>query len=302
MKIAISGASGFIGSALTRELVLPGNQILRIVRSQGETSASELRWNPATGMIDRKQMEGIDAIIHLAGENIAGRWTQDKKNRIRDSRVLGTRMLVETITGLPHPPKVLISASATGYYGNRRDEILTEGSPSGRGFLAEVCTEWEESTQLASLAGIRVVLLRFGLVLSGRGGALPRMLPAFRMGLGGPIGNGRQYMSWITLTDAVRAIQFALDHEKLSGPVNVVAPQAVTNREFVRTLSNVLSRPAFLPVPAFIVKGLLGEMGQEVLLNSARVTPAKLTEAGFQYEHPVIENALQDCCQHPPRT
>ncbi|HBA84591.1 MAG TPA: TIGR01777 family protein [Verrucomicrobia bacterium] len=302
MKIAISGAGGFIGSTLTRALSVPENQVLRIVRTNAETSASELRWNPATGTIDRKHMEGIDAVVHLAGENIVGRWTQDKKNRIRDSRVLGTRLLVETLAGLTHPPKALICASATGYYGDRRDEVLTEKSSSGRGFLAEVCSEWEEATTLASAAGIRVVMLRFGLVLSGRGGGLPRMLLPFRLGLGGPIGGGQQYVSWITLVDAVHATQFALEQETLSGPVNVVAPQSVTQREFARTLGNVLSRPAFLPIPAFIVRGLLGDMGQEVLLNSARVAPNKLTDAGFQYEHPVIENALQACCQRPSRT
>ena len=297
MRIAVSGAGGFIGQALGRELQVSGNEVLRMARTSGDAPPRHLKWNPASGAIDRKQMEQIDAVIHLAGENIAGRWTEKKKAAIRDSRVLGTRMLVEALAGLPHPPKLFLCASAIGYYGDRGDELLNETSPAGSGFLAEVCSEWEAATTLAGAAGIKVVLLRFGFVLSSRGGGLPRMLLPFRLGMGGPIGNGKQYMSWITLVDAIRAIQFILAKNTFSGPVNIVAPQSVPNREFAQTLGRVLSRPAFLPTPAFVIKGLLGEMGRETILSSARVEPAQLLRAGFQYQHPVIENALQDCCK-----
>ena len=301
MRIAISGARGLIGSALGAALAADGHDPLRIVRTAGAAPEGCIRWNDITGTLDRKHMEGVEAVVHLAGENIAGRWTPEKKERIRNSRVVGTRLLVEALAGLPHPPRVLLTASALGFYGDRSDTLLTEASAPGNGFLAEVCVEWEAATELAAAAGIRVAPLRFGFVLSRQGGGLPRLLKIFRLGLGGRLGNGRQYMSWISLTDAVRAIQFTLSKEQLSGPMNVVAPQPVTNREFTKTLGRVLSRPAFWPVPAWALVSILGEMGQEVLLNSARVDPSKLTQAGFTYQHPVIENALQACCKKQAR-
>jgi hypothetical protein len=231
--------------------------------------------------------------VHLAGENIAGRWTREKKTRIRESRVRGTRLLSTTLAGLPRPPKVLVCASATGYYGNRGEEVLDESSPGGSGFLAGVCRDWEEAAIPAAEKGIRVVNLRFGIVLTAQGGALAKMLPAFRLGLGGKLGNGQQYWSWIVIDDLLSIIERALNREDLSGPINTVSPHPVTNQDFTRTLGAVLRRPNFFTVPASAVRLLFGEMGEEALLSSARVNPALLERVGFNFRFPTLELALR---------
>jgi uncharacterized protein (TIGR01777 family) len=238
-------------------------------------------------------LQEFDAVVHLAGENVGSRWTESQKVRIRASRVTGTALLSRALAAATIPPRALIAASAVGYYGDRGDELLTEASPPGSGFLAEVCGEWESATEPAASGGLRVVNLRVGMVLSREGGALARMLTPFRLGLGGPIAGGRQYMSWITLDDLVRIIIFALTENSLRGPVNAVTPNPVTNTQFARTLGNVLRRPAILPLPAEAVRLMFGEMGQELLLASQRAQPARLTAAGFRFEFSDLEPALR---------
>jgi uncharacterized protein (TIGR01777 family) len=247
-----------------------------------------------TGSIDQARLEGLDGVVHLAGESIAtGRWTAEKKARIRDSRVKGTRLLCESLARLDQPPRVLVSASAIGYYGDRGDEILHEDSASGSGFLAEVCHMWEAATEAASQRNIRVVNLRIGVVLSAMGGALATMLFPFRMGLGGIIGSGRQFMSWIALDDLLGSIAYALRTDTIRGPVNAVAPHPVTNREFTKTLGRVLARPTLLPMPAFAARLAFGEMADELLLSSARVEPARLSAAGYDFRYPTLEGGLR---------
>ncbi len=238
-------------------------------------------------------LEGVDAVVHLAGENIAERWTAAKKARIRDSRVKGTQLLCETLTRLSSPPKVLVSASAIGYYGDRGEETLTDDSPPGRGFLPEVCRAWEAATEPARQQGLRVVQLRLGVVLSVAGGALAKMLPPFRLGLGGVLGSGRQYMSWIALDDVVGTLQHAVVTDALQGPTNAVAPRAVTNQEFTKTLGKVLGRPTAMPLPAFAARLMFGEMADELLLASARVQPTKLLASGYQFRYPELAEALR---------
>jgi uncharacterized protein (TIGR01777 family) len=254
-----------------------------------------VQWNPGQPL-DPQKLAGFDAIVHLAGKSISGRWSEKFKREVRESRVLGTQTLAtaaaESFRKTGQPP-ICLAASATGYYGNRGDEELTENSKPGSGFLSEVCEEWEAAASPAAEAGVRVVNLRIGVVLAKHGGALQAMLPVFRLGLGGPIGNGRQYMSWITLDDVVGAILFALGNEQLRGPVNAVAPQPVRNSEFVCALGNALHRPAFFPLPAFVVRTVFGEMGEALLLGSARVRAAKLEAAGYKYRHPELSEALQ---------
>jgi hypothetical protein len=275
MKILVSGASGLIGSSLVRRLAA-SNEVVRLVRRGPSPGTAELQWDPTAAAIDAERLEGFDAVVHLAGENIgSGRWTAAKKARIRDSRAEG-RFLAKTLAGLARPPKVLVSASAVGFYGNRGDEELDESSVPGEGFLAEVCRDWEAAASAASEAGIRVVLSRFGVVLAREGGALARLLPLFRFGLGGRLGSGRQFMSWIALDDAVRAVEFVLENDSLRGPINVTSPQPVTNREFTEALASVLRRPALLPAPAMLLRAALGEMADEMLLSSARVFPRRL--------------------------
>lgn len=294
MRILVTGSTGLIGSALIPFLTAGGHTVTRLVRSAPRPGEREVRWDPERGEADRPGLEGQDAAVHLAGENIAGgRWTAERKARIRDSRVRGTQFLCESLARLDRPPKVLLCASATGYYGDRKDEVLREESAPGSGFLAEVCRAWEAAAEPALRAGIRVVSLRFGVVLSPAGGALAKMLPPFRLGLGGRIGTGRQYMSWIALDDAVGAACHALTAEALGGPVNAVAPNPVRNLEFAQTLGRVLSRPALLPLPAFAARLALGEMAEELLLASARVEPARLTAAGYPFRHPCLEGALR---------
>jgi uncharacterized protein (TIGR01777 family) len=253
-----------------------------------------VHWNPERGEIDAAALEGHDAAVHLAGEPIAeGRWDEEKKRRILESRVKGTRLLAEALAGLSAKPRVLVSASATGFYGDRGDEVLHEESASGEDFLSEVCREWEKATLSASQAGVRVVHLRIGVVLSGEGGALTKMVTPFKLGLGGKLGSGRQYMSWIALEDLVGVIRRALEDESLRGPVNAVAPGAVTNEEFTKALGSALGRPTFMAVPAFAARLAFGEVADAVLLAGARVEPARLKEAGYQFQYPEIEGALR---------
>jgi uncharacterized protein (TIGR01777 family) len=294
MKVLVSGASGLIGSALVGLLTTGGHQVVRLVRHDGTRSAGAVQWDPAAGTIDAAALEGIDAVVHLAGENIAsGRWTAAKKARIHDSRIDGTTLLVGALLGLRKPPKTLLAASAIGYYGNRDQDVVDEDSAPGAGFLADVCREWEAATEPAAARGIRVVTLRTGVVLAGIGGALATMLPPFKLGLGGPLGSGEQYMSWVAFDDVAGAILHALTTTSLSGPVNLVSPNPVTNRTFTKTLGQVLSRPAVVPLPAFAVKLLFGEMGEELLLASTRVEPHRLQQSEYPFRFPELEEALR---------
>jgi uncharacterized protein (TIGR01777 family) len=295
MNILVSGSTGLVGTALLPLLTTGGHDVVRLVRSKSRTASRELiHWDPDASYVDAAGLEGLDAIVHLAGEPIApGRWSPARKARIRDSRVRGTRLLCETIAHLVNPPKTLICASAIGYYGSRGDELLTETSSPGSGFLAEVCRDWEAACEPARDKGLRVVHLRFGVVLSPAGGALASMLPPFRLGLGGIIGSGEQFMSCIALDDVIGSIAHALVTTDLAGPVNVVCPQPVTNREFTRTLGTILGRPTVFPLPGFAAKLALGEMADELLLSSQRVKPARLLESGYEFRYPTVELALR---------
>lgn len=293
MHVLISGSTGLVGSALVPFLTSHGHDVTRLTRSAsaGEKSVA---WDPQTGVRDVAALEGLDAVVHLAGESIAsGRWTAAKKARIRDSRIQGTRLLCQALAKLSRPPRVLACASAIGFYGSRGDETLTEDSSPGSGFLADVCRDWEQATQAAHAKGIRVVNLRTGVILSSKGGALTKMLLPFKMGVGGIVGPGTQYMSWIDLDDMVGAIAHVLGSDALSGPVNFVAPQPVTNYEFTKTLGGVLHRPTFLPMPAFAARLVLGEMADELLLASARVIPKKLQESGYAFRYANLEGSLR---------
>ncbi|MEC7840389.1 MAG: TIGR01777 family oxidoreductase [Chlamydiota bacterium] len=292
MKILIAGSSGLVGSELTKKLKMMGHEVLRLVRKK--ESPVGIYWNPLTGEVDRDRLEGIDVVINLAGENISnGRWTASKKKKIWDSRVLGTQNLSRTLSLLDNPPKVLINASAIGYYGDTGETQVTEGDTPGNSFLSKVCQEWEKATELAEQKGIRVVKLRIGVVLSPKGGALQKMLLPFKMCVGGKIGSGNQYMSWISLKDLVSIICFCIDNDNAAGPINAVAPCAVTNLEFTKTLGKVLKRPTFFPLPAFVARFLLGEMADELLLRGTRVLPEKLNELEYNYADSDLEGALQ---------
>lgn len=293
MNILMSGSTGLIGASLARFLTTQGHRVIRLVRTLERSGNDAIFWNPEKQQLDLSRLEGLDAVVHLAGENIAARrWNAEHKARIRDSRVEPTRLLCQTLGRLENPPRVLISASAVGYYGSRADAWVEEFSRSGDGFLAQVCREWEAATAPAALAGIRVVNLRLGVVLSTAGGALADMLTPFRLGLGGAIGSGAQLMSWIALDDVLGAIDYALCTQELRGPVNAVAPHPVTNREFTKTLGRVLRRPAVFPLPAFAARLVFGEMADELLLASMRVRPRALLDAGFQFQFPTLESAL----------
>ena len=294
MNVLITGATGLIGRALTNALEGRGDTVIPVTRSPSASGPS-VRWDPQRGRLDPADVAGADAAVHLAGEGIGDkRWTEAHKARVLDSRVRATTLLAETLAGLARPPSVMVSSSAVGFYGDRGDEILTEQSDSGDDFLSDVCRQWEESTLPASEAGIRVPRVRTGLVLTSEGGIFPRVLLPFRFGVGGRLGTGGQWWPWITLRDEIRAILHLLDHEDLSGPFNLSAPNPVTNAEFTRTLSDVLHRPRFFAVPSPALKLVLGrEMAEELILVSQRVVPRKLLDAGFKFEDPDLEPALR---------
>lgn len=293
MKLLISGSTGLIGQALTAAAMERGHEVTRLSRGNAVT-APRVLWDPVTGQIPLRLLEGFDAVIHLAGESIAaGRWTAARKKRIRDSRVYGTSNLVKALTTLERPPRIFLSASAIGFYGDRGNDVLSEDSVAGEGFLPSVCREWEAAADPLRSAGLRVAHARFGIVLSRRGGALPKMLLPFRLGLGGAMGNGRQWWSWVALPDAVEALLHILHNDSLSGPVNVTAPGAVTNRAFTDTLGRVLRRPTVMPLPGFVARLLMGEMASALLLASARVEPRRLAQSGFQFRFPDLATALK---------
>ncbi len=296
LRVAITGASGLLGSTLAPFLTTGGHAVVPVVRRRaGADEGEAITWDPAAGRLDGERLRGVDAVVHLAGENIGTRWTEQRKRRIRDSRLGPTRLLAETLARMASPPRVLVSASGIAAYGNRGDEPLPETAPppASRDFLTELAVEWESATEPARAAGIRVVLLRFGVVLTPRGGALQRMLLPFRLGGGGPLGSGRQWMSWVAVDDAVGAVHHALMSEALSGPVNVTAPEPVRSREFASTLGRVLGRPAILPVPAAGLRLLFGEMADAALLASQRAIPQRLLEAGYRFRYPMLEGALR---------
>jgi hypothetical protein len=292
--IAITGASGLLGRALAANLRAAGFQIIRLVRH--DAAAGEISWDPDTGRLDPATLEGVSAVIHLSGESIAQRWTPGRMRRIWDSRARSTDLLARALSRLHRKPAVFISASAVGIYGDRRNELLTEDSAVAAGsssFLASVCRVWEESTEAARAAGIRTVRLRIGIVLTPAGGALRLMLPPFRLGLGGRLGSGTQWMSWITLDDVLGAIRHVLDKPEHNGPVNLVAPSPVTNDEFTRCLAGVLRRPAVLPVPAAVLRLVLGQMAEETLLAGQRVAPERLRATGYSFLYPELDGALR---------
>jgi len=298
-RILISGASWLIGSALATFFESHRDEVTRLVRRRPRSS-NELQWDPMRE-IPPELVSGFDVIVHLSGESVAGRWTEAKKKRIRDSRVISAEHLARSLANADARPRTFVCASAIGYYGSRANEVLTEGSPPGKSFLAEVSREWEAATTPALNAGIHTLSLRTGIVLSANGGALKQMLLPFRLALGGRIGDGRQWWSWIHIDDFVTALQHIVDHARggasaglLSGPINMTSPNPVTNIEFTRTLARVLKRPAVLPVPAFAARLAFGEFAQEGLLSSARVQPKKLLESGFQFQYPALEMALSE--------
>ena len=294
MKILVSGSHGLVGKALVRSLTDDGHEVVRLVRGERAFGSPEVEWQPDKGRIDVEHLEGIHGVVHLAGESIAsGRWSAEKKSVIRDSRVRGTTLLSDALARLSRPPSVFLSASAIGYYGDRGAEVLTEKSVPGNDFLSGVCKGWEAATRPAAEKGIRTVCTRFGIILDPNDGALAKMLPPFRMGIGGRVGDGRQWMSWIALDDVVNGLKFLIADESIQGPVNFVAPKPVTNAEFTKTLGRVLSRPTFFPVPAFGVRFAFGEMADALLLSSQRVEPSVLEDKGYKFRWPTLEPALQ---------
>ena len=292
-RVLISGSSGLLGSALIPTLQARGFAITRLVRGT-PAADDQIHWVP-TRPLDPESLAGFDAVIHLAGESVATRWSADKKSKIRESRVTSTRNLAQALARSSKRPRVLITASAIGYYGDRADEVLNEKSAPGSGFLADVCREWEAANQPATDAGIQTVQLRTGIVFSLQGGALKKMLPPFRMGVGGNLGSGRQWMSWIHIQDWVGAVHHILKNDLLQGPVNMVGPKPVTNADFTKSLAAELSRPAIFPVPAFAAKLLFGQMADEVLLGSQRVEPARLVTSGYPFQFSDLARALQNC-------
>lgn len=293
-RIIVTGATGLVGSALYRELEQQGATVVRAVRRDAKGDG-ELAWNPVTGQIEAAKFEGASAVVHLAGENIAGaRWTPAFKWKIRESRVKGTTLVAGAIAGARAKPQAFVCASAIGYYGNRGNDVMTESSAPGEDYLAEVCSEWEAACAPARRAGVRTANMRIGVILSSDGGALKKMLTPFKLGFGGVIGNGRQWMSWIAIDDVVGAIVHALANPQLAGPINAVAPNPATNRDFTKTLGRVLGVPTFFPMPAFAAKLAFGEMADALLLASTRVAPQALATAGYQFRHPELEAALRN--------
>lgn len=301
MKVLVTGSNGLVGQLLVEKLEKAGHATIRLVRGIHDADHTIVLWNPTSStIVNPQRLENLDAVIHLAGENIAqGRWTPGKKLRIRNSRVQGTGLLANTLAGLDHKPKTFLCASAIGFYGDQGTQVCTEDSEGGETFLAGVCRDWEAATQPAAEAGIRTIQLRFGMILSSRGGALCEMLTPFRWGVGGPMGSGRQYWSWISLNDAVNAILYLLDSE-LSGPVNLTSPNPVTNKSFAAALGKALKRPAVLSMPAFAARAVLGEMADELILDSARVIPEKLLQAGFSFQDPDLLPLLTRLVKEAP--
>ena len=294
MKILISGGSGLIGTATSAALQGNGHSVVRLVRPGKGAKAGDVQWDPMRATVDVAGLEGVDVVIHLSGAGIAdGRWTEERKQILRSSRIDTTRVLVDSLSRLKQKPRVLIVASAIGYYGSRGDEILTESSAIGTDFLALLCRDWEAEASRAAAMGIRTVMLRFGVVLSGKGGALPKMLTPFKLGVGGRLGDGQQWMSWIAIEDVAGIIRHAIANEQVSGPVNVVAPNPVRNAEFTRLLAAMLHRPAIFPAPAFVLRLAMGEMADAVLLSSDRVKPERMLEAGYKFRFEILEPALR---------
>ena len=293
MKILMSGGHGLVGRALSASLTRDGHEVVRMVRRERVRGQAEIEWDPNQGRIDSEHVEGFDSIVHLAGESIAsGRWTEEKKRKIRESRVRGTSLLSETIARLTHPPKSFISASAIGYYGDRANELVNESSAPGKGFLPDVCIEWEDATTPADGSGVRVVRARFGIILDKEGGALEKMLTPFKLGVGGRVGDGNQWMSWIALEDVVAGLRFVIENSAMKGPVNFVGPEPVTNAQFTETMGKVLSKTTIFPMPAFAARLAFGEMADALLLASTRVEPKKLMESGFRFKYPELRSAL----------
>jgi uncharacterized protein (TIGR01777 family) len=294
LRVLVSGSTGLIASALISSLETKGNTVVRLVRREPRPGRLEVRWEPASGTIDRAGLDGIDAVVHLAGEPISGiRWTHKKKVRIRDSRVKGTRLLAEAVASLPQPPGVFIATSGVAFYGDRGPDILDEGSGPGTGFLADVAQAWEAASEPAAKSGVRVVHLRNGLVLSRRGGILPVILPPFKLGLGAVLGSGSQYWSWIDIDDVVSIIEFGLTEASISGPLNAGAPNPVTNRAFTEILGKVLGRATTIRVPRWLLVALQGEIAIELTLSSARAVPARLEESGFRWSYPDLEHSFR---------
>ncbi len=295
MKILLTGSSGFVGSEFKEFLEKDGNDVYCLIRDKILENEKSIFWSFEDNIIDSSQTEGMDCIIHLAGESIAAkRWTIKQKYKIRQSRIKSTKFLIKTISKLQSPPKLFLCASAIGFYGDSGDKVVDENTSGGEGFLAEVCRSWEHEGQPLRNMGIRVVNMRFGMILNRKGGALKKMLLPFKLGLGGRTGNGRQYISWISLDDVVSAIQFIIKNDKIEGPVNFVSPNPVTNKHFAKTLAKVLHRPAIFPLPAIIARLLLGEMADELLLSSIRVEPAVLMQNGFAFKHETFKLALKN--------
>ena len=295
VRILVTGSRGLIGSKLVPALKSDGHDVLRLTHTPTAAEGTIVLWNPDSGeILDQHRLGGLDVVIHLAGQNIAAsRWTPEQKASIRNSRVQGTALLARTLNRLDNPPSLFICASAIGYYGNCGDQELTEDSPLGEGFMAGVCRDWEAAADMSEGAGIRMVKLRLGFVISPDGGGLKKMLPPFRWGVGGKIASGKQWMSWVDLEDVVGIVRHIMDHPEISGPVNAVSPSPVTNAEFTRTLAKELRRPAFFTVPAFVVRTTLGEMADELLLSSAKVMPTRLTQSGYEFKKPVLAESMR---------
>ncbi len=300
MKLAVTGATGLVGGALCQNLLQAGHQVVALARNPEKAreklpTVEAVAWDATSGHPPIEALEGSDAVVHLAGESIAaGRWTSQRKRMIRESRVAGTRNLVEGLSHCQNPPKVLVSGSAIGYYGTHGDGLLEETNHPGNDFLAELCQQWENEAKRATDSGVRVVLVRSGLILAREGGALPRMLPPFKMCVGGPLASGTQWMSWIHIKDELEAIRYAIEHDEIEGPLNLTAPNPVTNEEFSRTLARVLRRPAFFRVPGFVLRLLLGEMAETLLLKGQRVLPKKLEQSGYQFSFSNLSRAFED--------